>query len=180
MEIIELNELFPLTIVERSTDKPHVSNIIYRMLVDLGIRKRSSEPNPYEFEKGYVWERLLSLALPNVAERPGEIEQDGIICSPDGIGYSDWIQDTVVEEYKCTKTSSRNNPADNVGWMMQVKAYCKAICVTNAVMRILYLDGDYRENRKVTLKTFLLKFTQDDIDANWNAILNYARERGLV
>jgi len=180
MEIIELSEPFPLTVTERSTDKPHVGEIIHRMLIDLGVEKRFDEPNPYQFEKGFVWERLLSMALPNVAERPGEIEQDGIICSPDGIGYSDWVQDTVVEEYKCTARSSSHNPGNNVGWMMQIKAYCKAVGVTNVVMRILHLNGDYKTDRNPTPKTYLIQFTQGEIDTNWNAILNYARDRGLV
>ena len=180
MEIIELNEPFPLTLVERSHDKPHVADIIHGMLIDLGIQKRGGGSNPYQFEKGYMWERLLSMALPNAAVRPGEIELDGIILSPDGIGWSEWIQEDVVEEYKCTARSSNGNPANNTGWMMQVKAYCKGIGTLSAVMRILYLNGDYGRDRNPTPKTFLIMFTQEEIDESWNAIVAYARDRGLI
>lgn len=180
MEIVELSEPFPLTLVERSTDKPHVGEIIHDMLIDLGIQKRGADADPYQFEKGFMWERLLSMALPNIAMRPGEIELDGIILSPDGIGFSEWTQETVVEEYKCTAKSSNNNPADNVGWMMQIKAYCKGMGVSRAVMRILYLNGDYSRERSPIPKTFLLTFDQDELDANWSAIVAYAKDRNLI
>lgn len=180
MEIVELQESFPLTLVERSTNKPHVSEIIHDMLIDLGIEKRGAAPNPYQFEKGYVWERLLSIALPNRAVRPGELELDGIVLSPDGIGFCDWIQESVVEEYKCTARSSKGNPTNNVGWMMQLKAYCKGVGVLSAVMRILYLNGDYGRERAPIPGTYLITFTQEELDKNWNAIVNYARSRGLI
>lgn len=180
MEILELSEKFPLTLVERSVDKPHVGEIIHDMLIDLGISKRGDEPNPYQFEKGFVWERLLSMALPNLGVRPGELEVDGIILSPDGIGYCDWVQESVVEEYKCTARSSSGNPADNVGWMMQLKAYCRGVGVLNAVMRILYLNGDYKRDRNPTPRTYLITFTQEEIDTNWNSIVAYAKDRGLI
>ena len=180
MEIIELQESFPLTLVERSANKPHVGEIIHDMLIDLGIGKRNDEPNPYQFEKGFVWERLLSMAMPNAAVRPGELEMDGIILSPDGIGFCEWIQESVVEEYKCTARSSNGNPADNAGWMMQVKAYCMGVGVTSAVMRILYLNGDYKRERNPIPRTYLITFQQQELEENWVAIVAYARDRGLI
>ena len=180
MEILELQEEFPLTLVERSHDRPHVGEIIHDMLIDLGIGKRFDTDNPYQFEKGFVWERLLSMALPIRVERPGEIMLDGVILSPDGVAFNEWIQESVVEEYKCTARSSKSNPADNVGWMMQIKAYCKGVGVTNAVMRILHLNGDWKENRAPMPKTYLFRFGQDELDENWNAIVAYAKDRGLV
>jgi len=180
MEIVELSEEFPLTLVERSTDRPHVSEIIHDMLIDMGIEKRGSGSNPYQFEKGFMWERLLSLALPDLGVRPGELEVDGIVLSPDGIGYCEQTQESVVEEYKCTARSSNGNPANNTRWMMQLKAYCRAVGVEKAIMRILYLNGDYKRERDPVPKVYLVTFTQDELDENWNAIVAYARDRGVI
>ncbi len=180
VEIVELNEEFPLTLVERSTDRPHVGEIIHDMLIDLGIGKRFNTDNPYQFEKGFMWERLLSMALPIRVERPGEIVLDGIILTPDGVGFNNQIQESVVEEYKCTARSSNGNPADNVGWMMQVKAYCWALGLRHAIMRALYLAGNYGNERSPIPKTYLITFTGEELELNWRAIVMYAKSRGLV
>jgi hypothetical protein len=105
---------------------------------------------------------------------------DGIILTPDGIGFNDWVGEPVVEEYKCTARSCNNDPAENTGWMMQVKAYCRVMGFRHAVMRVLYLNGDYRSNRDPTPKTYLLTFTDTELDENWAAIVAYAKDRGLI
>lgn len=177
MNCIKLDEDFPFALVERSTDKPHVGEIIHDMLIDLGVYKRSSGADPYQFEKGFMWERMLSLALPGCAVRPGEIELDGIVMSPDGIGYDESIRESVVEEYKCTAKRADNcDPSDNIGWMMQTKAYCKGMGLTSVVFRILSIGRPWEP---IPL-TYLITFTQDELDQNWNAIVAYAKHRGLV
>jgi len=191
MNCIELNDPFPLTKGEyRSDDLPHVGEIIHMMLVDLGVvRPSGGPPNCYQLEKGLVWERLLSLALPECADRPGELVVDGIIISPDGLKYWEVVEgvdgsvlelDTlVVEEYKCTARSSKLFPADELRWMMQTKAYCRGVGAHHCIFRILHLNGDYRD-RNPAPKTWLVEFTQAELDENWSAILAYARGRGLI
>jgi len=180
MNLVELEADFPLTGSDgRSTDKPHVGEIIHRMLVDLGVERRSDAPDPYQFEKGFIWERVLSQAAV-AAERPGEMELDGILLSPDGVGYDAALGEAVVEEYKCTARSSTLEPTDVVAWMMQTKAYCKAVGTRFCVFRILHLNGDYRSVRTPTPRTWRVEFTQAEVDANWDAIVRYARERGLL
>jgi hypothetical protein len=177
MDVVELDEPFPFALVERSTSKPHVGEIIHDMLIDLGVQKRGSDADPYQFEKGFMWERLLSMALPGTAVRIGEIELDGIVMSPDGIGYRDDLGESVVEEYKCTAKREDNcDPSDNVGWMMQTKAYCKGMGLTSVIFRILSINKPWCPVPKV----YLVTFSQGELDANWSAIVAYAKDRGLI
>ncbi len=136
----------------------------------------------FQFEKGYLWETVLSMALStHVGTRIGEIKLDGIAMSPDCVDFGEGPESaTVLEEYKCTAVSSSMSPADNWKWMMQVKGYCKALGATKCVFRILHhMDIMYKPDE--CYKVWELVFTQAELDENWQAVLNHARvmrERG--
>jgi len=118
-----------------------------------------------QFEKGWLWEVALSRAFgEKAAKRPGELELDGIVGSPDGV-----TDDGVIEEYKCTAKSSNTSPTDMWRWMMQVKGYCKMAGTTKCVFRILHLSF------VPVYKVWELTFTQRELDENWEAILNQVK-----
>jgi len=129
-----------------------------------------------QFEKGYLWERVLSRSLGKRApKRIGEIELDGIILTPDGVtdnGLPPYI--IILEEDKCTLTSAAKPVTDNWKWMMQVKGYCKALSALKCIMRVFYLRGDYT-NGTPSYGVFELIFTQGELDENWQAVLNHAK-----
>lgn len=192
-----IDEEFPL--VEsgppRTTDRAHVSQIV-RGLVALtdGVKEdddpREGDPGLWSrlkvrFGIGFIWEELLSMAYAWMCgNRPGEFELDGIVGSPDGI---DWTGDVpVVEEYKCTwKSSCRsgtkdpNPPTDNLRYMLQVKAYCRMVETTRARMRILHVNGNYRD-REPVYRVWEIDFTPLEIAENWEMMVNYARAKGLI
>jgi len=121
-----------------------------------------------QFEKGWLWETTLSKAFAEKAAiRIGEIECDGITCSPDGVAYND-AGELVVEEYKCTSFSVDKTPADVWKWMCQVKGYCKALNTTKCVFRVLHMMF------VPVYKVWEIEFTQGEIDENWAAILAQA------
>jgi len=144
--------------------------------MDWELKVTSGEPHDndtrMQWEKGYRWEKILTLGFgEDAAIRIGEVVLDGIAMSPDGVAYHDPAQlIPIVEEYKCTSKSSLKSPTDNWKWMMQVKGYCKALGSTKCIFRILHV----RDFIPV-YAPWELVFTQDELDENWQAILNHKR-----
>jgi len=81
----------PLSGLRRSTDLPHISDLIHDFLYDLSGGKdtypdMTDEERRMIFERGFVWEDLLSHAYAGrVGVRPPEIVVDGVAMSPDGV-----------------------------------------------------------------------------------------------
>ncbi len=181
MKIKQLAEEFPFTVVPR-TPGLHLTPIIEDILLTLGLGKKyDPDVDPrLQYEKGYLWEVVLSRAFgEKAAHRVGEVELDGILCSPDGVKVEEDGAIT-VEEYKCTAKSSNSPVEDNISWMMQVKGYCKVLESTSCIFRILYLCGNYRDIRAPQYMAYRLDFTQTEIDENWLAIVNHAKSKGWL
>lgn len=123
-----------------------------------------TEETRMQFEKGWLWETVLSMGFgEKAAKRPEPVCLDGIWGSPDG------VTGNAVEEYKCTAMNSNKSPADMWRWVAQVKGYCKMVGVTKAVFRILHLEF------VPVYKVWETVFTQAEIDENWRAVLNQAK-----
>ncbi len=141
--------------------------------MEVGIQETSgkeiSDETRMQFEKGWLWEVALSRAFgEKSAHRPGEIELDGIVGSPDGVNVDD-KGECFVEEYKCTAYSPDKPITDHWRWMAQVKAYCKMVGATKCVFRVLHL-------RFVPVyKVWELVFSQRELDENWEALLNQSK-----
>ncbi len=156
----------------------HVSTVLLEIGRNLGrdvfVQPPGTKPNLLWAEVGFLWEDVIghTFCHYDTVFRPNEIQVDGIYMSPDGIEATNWI----LEEYKATWKSTRRLPQENWYWMMQVKAYCYGIETLEARMRILYLNGDYAQHREPIVKAFALTFTQRELDENWQAILNQAKE----
>lgn len=103
----------------------------------------------------------------------------GIWCSPDGVDPESWS----VEEFKLTWYSAHKVcPIDPVywAWIVQIKGYCKAIDSLQAKLWVLYINGDYAPPRPWPPRVFLLKFTELEIEENWDMIVNHAKFRGWL
>ena len=193
MRIKKLKEEFPWTTEQTESRSPglHLSDIIHDMDKTLMLtnsygwdKDEVRDHRNLNFEKGYLWEVALSRAFgEKAAHRPGEIELDGVLMSPDGTKYIESgeftekecpIEELLLEEYKCTALSSEKSPADNWKWMMQVKGYCKALGATKCIFRILY-HVDIMRHPGSAYGVFLLTFTQGELDENWEAVLNHKR-----
>jgi len=174
MKVEQLTEDFPYTPPVHRTHGIHLSDVIRAMAVELFGLKRKGEPDLLQFEKGFVWERVLSHAFgEGIAQRPGELECDGIWCSPDGITVGE-DGEFVVEEYKCTTVSSRKSPEDVWVWKMQVMGYCYVVGADAAVFRVFYLMGDYK-NLKPEYKVWRCEFTQAELADAWASIVAHAQ-----
>ncbi len=176
MQVTEIkNPVFPARqTTNRSTNRLHVSEIYSDLENELFPPRNTN--NRYFAEVGFLFEDALSNAFAErLADRIGEVELDNIVCSPDGVDWNSWI----LEEYKCTWKSSKLHPRDHWRWMVQIKSYCKVLHMNQAKMRILYLNGNYRGSGP-QYKEFMFTFTQDEIDINWQMLLNHAKRKGML
>ena len=158
----------------------HASTIIHYIetKVGRGYKGKGFEDFALAGEVGFLWEDLLSLVLRDrMAIRIGEVVLDGITCSPDGLGpdVEGYPEPVVLEEYKCTWKSSRHPIDSQWYYMQQLKTYCKAVGVKVAVMRVLYLMGNYKGSGP-QYRVFRFTFDQQEIDETWAMLVAHRDE----
>ena len=179
MDYIELETRFPLTGPgDRTLDRLHLSDIYTDLENTLFPRDTSADMNnPLWAEVGFLWEDVLTRSLADhCSERPGEVELDGIVGSPDGYDKSTGI----LDEYKCTWKSINNAHPENVWkWMTQVKGYCKMLGTNTVRFHILYIMGNYRGSGPL-YRSYLFTFTDIEIEENWSMLVNHAKSRGWL
>lgn len=164
----------------------HVSTIIRSIMTTLQPKRFSSQGDdgpPVEWTSaGTLWEYVLELAMAKLAAgesliRPGEIEKDGIILTPDAIGLVDWI----VHEFKFTWMSS-NGAIDHVKfkhWEIQLKAYCHALGSNRARLHGFFVMGDYRGSGPQPL-AWDITFSHLELIENWEMLVNHAKDKGWL
>ena len=172
----------------------HVSQIIKSICIDIDPKrfKQENERLPWErFETGFTFERVLEMALQSRRAdifRPGEVEQDGIILSPDGIDPDGSIfsfatpgDPFILEEYKFTWMSSREAPDATkfLHWFWQMKAYCHALQTTRARLRVMFINGNYTDNSPI-YRVWDIQFTERELLENWHMLVQHARAKGWL
>lgn len=187
MNILEFPEEFDLKsglgrTSARNTGMLHLSDVAHYIDHKMGLSKRNKSTNQWNMmaaaEVGFLWEDVLSLVLANrYAARIGEVELDGIVGSPDGVSDNDPLKvwPIVDEEYKATWRSINKDPESIWYWMCQFKSYCKMLGVRVTVLRVLYINGDYKGSGPLA-KQFRLEFSEMELDENWAMILNHRDE----
>lgn len=181
MNCIRTDEEFPFTPPVVRSEGVHVSEIIRDMARELFCagQRVDSAPDLLQFEKGFLWERVLSEAFgPDMAARPGEIVMDGIACSPDGVGFDD-DGEVVVEEYKCTVMSSDKTPEEIWTWRMQVACYCYVVGAKVAVFRVFNLKGNYKDFSP-KYNVWRLEFTENELMDVWMSVVGHAKAKGWL
>lgn len=150
------------------------------------------EDFPLIMSIGMAWEDWISRQYPNMLYHFGELELDGISMSPDGVevphdGSFDFDLGTgIIDEFKLTWKSSRKPIEQQKMWLMQVKAYCKALPTLCARLHVVWVNGDYdykRPGMPPQYRVYHLQFTQEELDANWQMLLTELaewRRQGLV
>lgn len=172
------------------SDGVHCSTLIRQVCVNLGLFGNSGsrfnidsvideEDFPIPMAMGMAWEDWLSRQYPDMHYHIGELHSDGVSMSPDGVTVpSDWDFDLgagIIDEFKLTYKSARRPIEKQTAWLMQVKAYCRALPTTCARLHVLYVNGDYDYNRPGMPPQYIvynLQFTQQELDTNWSILLN--------
>lgn len=176
-----------------------VYKVLMKRLQPKRFDKRDAQGNPIPFdtqrvEIGLLFETMLERALAEkfATVRPGELFSDeGIAMSPDGLNPDA----EALEEYKATYMSCRGGLYEIVEmegreyqvvrdkfihWFFQIKGYCKWLGVRKAILRVLWLAGDYSKPITPVFKSYALEFTDQEIEDNWQMLMTVAREEGLL
>ncbi|MFW9899872.1 MAG: hypothetical protein ACFFDY_01135 [Candidatus Thorarchaeota archaeon] len=181
MTTIELPEIMANDIVEKiyNTTGPRskdlhltaIINDIEKILYPKEYERKKGFSNPWFAVIGFIWEECLTLAFKSLLGfRPKAIHKDGIACSPDGIKP----EQEIVDEYKCTWRSTKTKPWNVWKWMVQIKAYCYVSGYNIARFHVLYIMGDYKFTGPKCIP-FLLEFTDEELQNNWDMLLEHAR-----
>ncbi len=180
--------------IPRSTDRVHLTDVMKSIEDELGLGYKGDgfEDRFLTMEHGFWWEDVLEWAwAERSAVRIGEIELDGIVGSPDGVcpdpGFTDEdgvvmiepSDELILEEYKYIWASAKNPPHKVWKYIVQTKAYCKMLEFNKVLMRICYCFG-YWNGKGPRYREGYFTFTQQELDDNWNMIVNHAKEKGMI
>ncbi len=179
----------------------HMSDIYGDLYSDLEPKRyvRGSPLDPVRLEAGLAWEDILEKAVADhLAERPGEItSEEGIICSPDLIIYSETIR---VGEIKLTWLSCSEMPMEEVAngrfppkfdkYMTQMKAYCHVLDTPYARLLGFFVNGGYEFLRKANkgkrlpptpqMLAWDIEFTKRELDDEWAVLMRHARNKRML
>ncbi len=151
----------------------HVSQIIRDLAFRLGHldKKWKDAPlDPARINPGFLFERALEMAFKDrLGVRIGEVMVDGIAHSLDGVLVEDNL--VKVDEFKCTWKSMKNPIENQWLWITQLLSYCHALDTPYAVLRVLWVNGDYSYPLSPVYQRYDLKFTKKEIEKNWGMIL---------
>lgn len=131
---------------------------------------------------GLAWEEwYIREQLPEVVDHPGEMELDNIYMTDDGESLDTVIIEggtrykLRVHEVKATSKSIHELKNEWM-WMTQVKCYCKGAQSLDADLHALYIHGNYKYPIQPQIRRWRLTFSQDEIDATWDEILQTVRD----
>jgi hypothetical protein len=157
----------------------HVSTLIRAICQQLEPERFTDDPiDPVHREMGFSVERMIERAWETRRLgifRPGELEKDGIVGSPDAITVDD--HGLIVDEIKCTWMSSRDCPEGKKfwHWLVQIKAYCWLIETYRARLHVFFVNGDYRDQRGPQYQSWDLTFSQGELAETWLMLVNQAK-----
>ena len=155
-------------------------------------------------QAGLAWENFLAAYHHRDIEfHPKELYLDGIYMSPDGLSccLDDDLASTmqiemfswILHEFKLTLKSSRDfatklklKSPKVLQYLWQVMSYRYGYNILNnetcnvAKLHVLFVKGDYNKDTEAdklaTYKIFRLHFRQEELEENWEMILNHKGE----
>lgn len=176
----------------------HVSQVYGDLDRALNIKRYKNAITPEQLDAfasiGFLWERILEDTLgsitisgdPSRYFRPGEVEMDGLLATPDYADLDfrgDGTNQLGLEEWKVSWSSVRKL-ADYEGnfwrWLVQMKWYCRALGTVHARQRILFIVGDWRESIAPVCKVLEFEFSEQELEENWAMITGHAKRKGWM
>jgi hypothetical protein len=144
---------------------------------------------------GFGWEGMITRYLnerlhrfEQTVIRPGEVELDGIAMTPDGViaDYSGNPEEFALEEWKATwRSPGKGVDVDQkfARWWWQIKAYCHALQLRRANLRVFFICGRYDARPFVPLpfiEFWEVEFSELELEENWAMVLNTAKSEGWL
>lgn len=167
------------------SDKLHLTQIIRSLGIESGLIKEMGGDPSNRFEAGFTWETALENAWADrLGQRPGEVEKDGIVGSPDAVQLGSLIhsedEHLRVGEFKFTWKSCRNfDIGERWYWVTQSCAYCYMLGLERVSFHVFFVNGDYTD-RSPQYWMFDIIFTKAELKKNWEKIVNHAKEKGWL
>lgn len=186
----------------------HISDV-YKIVMRRLQPRRFDASKPMDLRRveiGLLFETMLERALAEkfATVRPGELIVP-MTCPTCGVDTSVYLSPDGVnpfliagEEYKASFMSSGKGLIGDDGvpllkfehWFIQMKAYAKWLDTLVFVLRVLFLNGDYKWHKDARtgesyptgpqFRSWRVEFTPEEIDINWQMLTNVAWEEGLL
>lgn len=164
------------------TDGLHLSDILDN--VEKALEPNKYKDHPFDLETcaalGFINERVIEREIvaarveAGLLFRPGEIEKDGILMTPDGYDVNG-----VLNEWKATWRSMNREIESFARYWWQIKAYCYGLGVQKARLIVAFMAGNWRESGP-RWKGWDAEFTKRELQENWQFIRNHAQSRGWL
>lgn len=156
----------------------HISSVIHDLCIQLGHYEEQESIEMTRMQLGCALEHAIihrfSLDNPHRFVQLGELEKDGYFGTPD-------LYDTVdecVDEIKLTWMSSRHEVDSSKLWkyFVQCKSYCHMLGVVKGRLRVVFMNGDYKENRAPLSRVYRATFDEQDLVSNWSMITTHGNK----
>lgn len=133
---------------------------------------------------GFLWERCYSRMHAEAIEsgelfRPGEVERDGIIGSPDLIHIP---TGNIVETKFCWKSVNKFDFQMERWfwrWLCQTKGYCYMTYTNVCEIHAFFCCGDWKPPIPCT-RSIRIEYTDTELRNNWSMCIQHAREMGWM
>lgn len=175
------------------TDGVHMSGILRPLAVAAGKLKEGEkfeEEYPFLWACGIMWEEFVATLYGNMIYQPGEVIEDGIIMTCDGLNVEDvlpeWREefgDMMIEEMKFTFAHDRTtDPAVHYAnakrklfqqecwhYLQQGKAYGRGYGARIVRWHVNHVNNFDPWGPRY--KRYTIGFTQEEIDKTWGMFL---------
>lgn len=160
----------------------HLTPIIHSL--EQAVRPRdewcTEEELSFYAAGGFLWERVYAKCHAEAIEtgdlvRPGEIEKDGIIGSPDLIDVPKWEVVETKHPWKSVNKFDYQLERYFWAWIVQVACYCYMLDAEAAQIHAFFVNGDYKPPCPVT-RSIRLGFSETELRNYWSMILSHAKE----
>lgn len=135
---------------------------------------------------------LLSLAAesdwPFNAMRPGEVECEGVSCSPDILllpkDSDDWVELSIKMTWKSCrdlpmKPGQGGFPSRFDYYLDQCMVYGKAMNKLESVLLVCFMNGNYKGNKHPQIHGWQLEYSERERSETWQALMNIRKQRKL-
>jgi hypothetical protein len=164
----------------------HLTDIIRDMADTAGIGKDSGfseESLDWFAGPGHLWERIWDTAHREAVDdgalvSPGEFTLDGITGTPDRI---DWARPAIQEFKVRWKAARKFESLEKEFWaeITQIKGYCWMTKIMEADLVAFFIAGNWRPPVPVALGKNL-RFSEFELEENWETITSHAKYRGWL
>lgn len=173
------------------SDTLHASTVYNSLFSELEPDRYKQDDGPPDLlmALGTAWEKHLEyLLIANgvKAERPEEfLSPEGIAYSPDLLLFNGT---TRLGEIKLSYQSSKSYPTEVTNslspkadkWLCQMMLYAYWLGLTEGLLLVLFVCGNYERPYKPELRFFELAWTDRDLQDNHTMLMNHARAKGML